>query len=390
MNTKTKMRLLSLLLCFVMMVGLLPTTAFAADEIIVDPISATVTLPTAGAHPVETGTPGDSSYDIIRIRFSKKDADSGVLTSLEPSDTFEAGATYRINVLFRAKNGFTIEREAKATINGMEAEYWSTIADGYGSQYFGLEYTVPEKITSISVTVPEPVAGEKADTNGITINPAALSVSSAKWYINKDGVGLVSVDKFTAGKTYYLVIKYDVAEGYTVSNSAAISHDLTDGEIAHNSSNKTIMIEYTVAVQAPITYTVSFDANGGSGTMADVTGISGEYTLPACTFTPPAGKQFKCWRVDGSEKMAGDKINVAEDMVVYAVWKDTVYDRTEISTVVAESDGGNITPVYGTATDDNPVFTVTTGSPAYCSTVMCGWRKHDGEHYVLSTLYRPR
>ena len=216
MKTKTKMRLLSLLLCFVMLVGLLPTAAFAAVKVIIDSISATVTLPTAGAHPVETGTPGDSSYDIIRVRFSKKDADSGVLTSLEPSDTFEAGVTYRINVLFRAKNGFTIEREAKATINGMEAEYWSTIADGYGSQYFGLEYTVPEKITSISVTVPEPVAGEKADTNGITINPAALSVSSAKWYINKDGVGLVSVDKFTAGKTYYLVIKYDVAEGYTV------------------------------------------------------------------------------------------------------------------------------------------------------------------------------
>ena len=42
-----------------------------------------------------------------------------------------------------------------------------------------------------------------------------------------------------------------------------------------------------------ITYTVSFTANGSTGTMADVNGISGEYTLPANGFTAPAGKQFK-------------------------------------------------------------------------------------------------
>ena len=40
----------------------------------------------------------------------------------------------------------------------------------------------------------------------------------------------------------------------------------------------------------PTTYTVSFDANGGTGTMADVTGVTSSYTLPACTFTAPAGQ----------------------------------------------------------------------------------------------------
>ena len=45
-----------------------------------------------------------------------------------------------------------------------------------------------------------------------------------------------------------------------------------------------------------------FAANGGTGTMADVTGISGKYTLPANGFTAPAGKQFKAWSVGGVEK----------------------------------------------------------------------------------------
>ena len=46
---------------------------------------------------------------------------------------------------------------------------------------------------------------------------------------------------------------------------------------------------------AVTTYTVSFNSNGGSGDMADATGISGTYTLPACTFTAPEGQHFVGW-----------------------------------------------------------------------------------------------
>ena len=77
-----------------------------------------------------------------------------------------------------------------------------------------------------------------------------------------------------------------------------------------------------------VTYTVSFDANGGTGTMADVTGISGEYTLPANGFTAPAGKQFKAWSVGGVEKAAGDKITVTANTTVTAVWEAVEYNVT--------------------------------------------------------------
>ena len=69
------------------------------------------------------------------------------------------------------------------------------------------------------------------------------------------------------------------------------------------------------------TYKVSFNANGGTGTMADVTGVSGEYTLPANGFTAPAGKQFKAWSVGGVEKAVGDKITVTANTTVTAVWE---------------------------------------------------------------------
>ena len=69
-------------------------------------------------------------------------------------------------------------------------------------------------------------------------------------------------------------------------------------------------------------YTVSFDENGGSGTMASVGGIRGAYELPECSFTAPAGKKFKAWNVDGTEYDAGETITVSKNTTVTAVWKN--------------------------------------------------------------------
>ena len=90
--------------------------------------------------------------------------------------------------------------------------------------------------------------------------------------------------------------------------------------------NRTV---YAIWENIPVvTYTVSFAANGGTGTMADVTGISGEYTLPANGFTAPAGKQFKAWSVGGVEKVVGDKITVTANTTVTAVWEAIEYNVT--------------------------------------------------------------
>lgn len=72
----------------------------------------------------------------------------------------------------------------------------------------------------------------------------------------------------------------------------------------------------------PVSYTVSFAAGGGSGTMADVTKVYGSYTLPENGFTAPAGKQFKAWSVGGAEKAAGSKITVSANTTLTAVWED--------------------------------------------------------------------
>lgn len=77
-------------------------------------------------------------------------------------------------------------------------------------------------------------------------------------------------------------------------------------------------------VTPSVTYTVSFNANGGSGSKADVTVESGAtYTLPAAnTFTAPAGKVFDGWDVGGTKYAAGASITVSASTTVKALWKD--------------------------------------------------------------------
>ena len=71
----------------------------------------------------------------------------------------------------------------------------------------------------------------------------------------------------------------------------------------------------------PQTFTVRFSAGSGSGYMADVSVTAGEYRLPACAFTAPAGQQFSRWQIGSAEYNPGDTIMVGADTFVTAVWK---------------------------------------------------------------------
>lgn len=83
--------------------------------------------------------------------------------------------------------------------------------------------------------------------------------------------------------------------------------------------------ELKVFVQQVIIYDVSFNANGGSGNMDDVTDITGEYVLPDCGFSAPKGKQFKAWAensVNGMQYNAGATYTGNGDTEFYAIWED--------------------------------------------------------------------
>ena len=82
-------------------------------------------------------------------------------------------------------------------------------------------------------------------------------------------------------------------------------------------------------------HTVSFNANGGSGTMNDVPNLTGTYNLPENAFTAPEGKRFKGWSLTSNGEII-TSVQMTEDRTVYAIWEDSsiichlVTDQTKL------------------------------------------------------------
>ena len=100
-------------------------------------------------------------------------------------------------------------------------------------------------------------------------------------------------------------------------------------------------VAFTLKTEVPPKYiTISFDPNGGTGTMQPMKVKSGEnFTLPECTFTPPEGKEFAGWlAVNGEVYPAGDNVVSSTDSVLKATWKDTTeVDVTQMFTDVTKN-----------------------------------------------------
>ena len=152
---------------------------------------------------------------------------------------------------------------------------------------------------------------ENMTTGRHTINGVA---SAANYESAADTVIATFKCKVDAGATGTLEVGLKELEFYSV--------DFTD------ITSRFSVVKTAVAISGatpPTTYTVSFNANGGTGAMAEVTGVSaGAYTLPANGFTAPDGKRFVGWATSagGTATAAGGTITVSANVTLYAIWED--------------------------------------------------------------------
>ena len=99
-------------------------------------------------------------------------------------------------------------------------------------------------------------------------------------------------------------------------------------------------------IPAVTSYTVTFDANGGTGSMDAAKVEQGQkLTLPANGFTAPTGKQFKAWDVNGTQVQPNAQVDITADTTVKAVWEDI---PAVTYTVTFDGNGGTLATTTAT------------------------------------------
>ncbi|MDD7512425.1 MAG: InlB B-repeat-containing protein, partial [Clostridiales bacterium] len=128
-------------------------------------------------------------------------------------------------------------------------------------------------------------------------------------------------------------------EGFDKSKVISWTGGTASGDTLKIDSDKPSQVIYTyqakpnnnLSVTLNVTYkekvNITFESNGGTGSMPKVTKNAGEtYTLPECGFTAPENQEFDTWEIDGKKVAPGTEIKVEKDTVVKATWRDIMVD----------------------------------------------------------------
>ena len=125
--------------------------------------------------------------------------------------------------------------------------------------------------------------------------------------------------------------------------------------------------EVTVGKGAPLAdCTITFDGNGGSGSMGPVTVKAGaNYILPECGFTAPTDQEFKAWEISGTEYKVGDTYIVSGDTEIKALWENSVITPTTYTVTVGNDGNGTGTATPSTAVAGTTIILTATPNTGY-------------------------
>ena len=120
----------------------------------------------------------------------------------------------------------------------------------------------------------------------------------------------------------------EIKTGTKVTASVEDEGGLVPEEKALDSGKAELLIENK--------YKVTYDANGGSGTMAEEEVNTGSnYRISENKFTPPTDKEFDHWMIGFEPKNPGETTEVNNDITIKAIWKYKINPTaSEIDTTV--------------------------------------------------------
>ncbi len=317
-----KKRLIGLLLCLTMILGMVPVTALAAglpDEGTLVLSGGKVYENTVSAGNLLTDVPitGAAGARGYTYTFGYLNFSTSAPTALKVLDQ-EATLALTRDVIIRGGDGETgncygIEAK-KLTVTGGNLEIRAGSAargTSYGI-YAASGLTVESSAVKALATGMPKGYGIFCETGGLTLTDSELNAEGETLAVNVSPVtaenGMNAMECLTAPWTGFYDGLIAVESRFDWRGDG--TDDLTEGRSLN-------------LYRREGAWTVTFDPNGGSGTMTGQCSLSGEHWLPEyTTFVPPAGKRFKGWAVSPKGTALTDRIiQVEEDRIFYALWE---------------------------------------------------------------------
>ena len=213
---------------------------------------------------------------------------------------------------------------------------WNEKADGSGPNYVALyPYPVTESITLYARWA---AAGETIYTVNFSVN---------------GGLGIAIPQQVIAGSTIVLPDATGFTFGDKTFGGWNTESDGTGNTFAGGSSftvNDNITFYALWLAPGTELFTVTFDKNGGGGTMPAPVKAAAEtlITLPGISGILQLGTSFDCWNTkangSGDDYYVGDLFEVTGNTTLYAQWTSTEIARPRGYTVTYDANGASGTP----------------------------------------------
>ncbi len=311
-----------------------------------------------------TGTTGASITPAVKSY-------TGFTAPSTQTTTIAADGSTTVNYYY-TRNSYTLTVNKSigvASVTGAGTyEYGASVTVGYsistGYTYTGItgdktttKFTMPASNTTVQVNA-------KANTYKVTVNANSGTIpATTGWTVASDGI--TATKDVTYDSTYGDLptptrTGYKFAGWYTAASGGT---KVTSSTKVSITANQTLYAHWTAN-----TYTVTFDANGGttSTTTLTVTYDSTYGELPTPTKT---GYTFDGWFTEasgGTQVTSSTKVSITESQTLYAQWTINTYEVT-ISSTNATTSATSVNVTYGSTN----TLTITPDDGYYISNVTC-------------------
>jgi len=251
------------------------------------------------------------------------------------------------NITINAGSNKVLPSSSGLSRDGYTFSGWNTQADGMGTNYLSGTLFTPLEDTTLyarwsdgTEAYPIPLTANIWADGSIT----ATAADSAVWYSFNVASGTSYSVWWNDGKNSKGDKTLDVKVSGSYSDATSIFTDIDSGfETAQSftsNTSGTVLIKvtpyangttgsfalvYSTADASPTFYTVSFNANGGSGAIATRTVTAGSsVTLPDGSGLSKNGYTVSCWNANaagnGSIYYTGSSFTTSNDTTLYALW----------------------------------------------------------------------